>query len=230
MNNTSVHALIIAPEITKGMKSLGSKALLKIKQSISVIDYQINELKKYNNKISIHIVSGFENDKIQKLYSDHPNINIVYNDQYIKTNQGESVARFISLNPNVKQLLVISNGVLFKNNPFLLSSDHKNSNSRIYCIDKPKDNFTIGYCGNSHSPEYLFFDLPNKWTECVMFNEKALSALCDIKHSNMSQMYLFEIINYLIDHHIIFDTITTNKKNFMKINNVKDITKAKVFI
>lgn len=230
MNNTSVHALIIAPEITKGMKSLGSKALLKIKQSISVIDYQINELRKYSNQITIHIVSGFDNDKIQKLYSNHPNINILYNDQYTRTNQGESVARFINSNHDIKQLLVISNGVLFKNNPFLLSSNHKRSNSRIYCIDKPKDNFTIGYCGNSDAPEYLFFDLPNKWTECVLFNEEAISALLELKHSRMSQMYLFEIINYLIEHRVAFDTITINKKNFMKINNVKDITKAKVFI
>ena len=187
--------LIIAPEITKGMKSIGSKALLKIKQSISVIEYQINEIKKYNSHNKITIVSGFEHDKISKLYSNTRNINIVYNPEYTNTNHGESLSVFLDqMNPG-KNLLVITNGVLFKNNPF--KSKINNNLSQIYCINKPKTNFDIGYIGDT-SIEYLFFDLPNKWTECVMFNQEALSLIRNIDKQKISQMYLFEIINLLI--------------------------------
>jgi bifunctional N-acetylglucosamine-1-phosphate-uridyltransferase/glucosamine-1-phosphate-acetyltransferase GlmU-like protein len=219
--------LIIAPEITKGMKSIGSKALLKIKQSISVIEYQINEIKKYNSHNKITIVSGFEHDKISKLYSNTRNINIVYNPEYTNTNHGESLSVFLDqMNPG-KNLLVITNGVLFKNNPF--KSKINNNLSQIYCINKPKTNFDIGYIGDT-SIEYLFFDLPNKWTECVMFNQEALSLIRNIDKQKISQMYLFEIINLLIEKKIIFNIQTSDKKYFMKINNAKDISKAKVFI
>jgi bifunctional N-acetylglucosamine-1-phosphate-uridyltransferase/glucosamine-1-phosphate-acetyltransferase GlmU-like protein len=219
--------LIIAPEITKGMKSIGSKALLKIKQSISVIEYQINEIKKYNSHNKITIVSGFEHDKISKLYSNTKNINIVYNPEYTNTNHGESLSVFLDqMNPG-KNLLVITNGVLFKNNPF--KSKINNNLSQIYCINKPKTNFDIGYIGDT-SIEYLFFDLPNKWTECVMFNQEALSLIRNIDKQKISQMYLFEIINLLIEKKIIFNIQTSDKKYFMKINNAKDISKAKVFI
>lgn len=220
--------LIIAPEITKGMKSIGSKALLKIKQSISVIEYQINEIKKYNSQSVITIVSGFEHDKILKLYSNTKNINIVYNPDYATTNHGASLSIFLDQLKKNQNLLVITNGVLFKNNPFKIKSTH-NHNSQIYCINKPKTNFDIGYIGES-SIEYLFFDLPNKWTECVMFNSSALDAIKNIDKQRISQMYLFEIINLLIEQKIHFNVQTADKKNFMKINNVRDIPKAKVFI
>jgi CTP:phosphocholine cytidylyltransferase-like protein len=220
--------LIIAPEITKGMKSIGSKALLKIKQSISVIEYQINEIKKYNNHNNITIVSGFEHDKILKLYSNTKNINIVYNPDYANTNHGASLSIFLDQLQHTKNLLVITNGVLFKNNPFKAKPGQSHT-SQIYCINKPKTNFDIGYIGES-SIEYLFFDLPNKWTECVMFNPDAISAIKNIDKQRISQMYLFEIINLLIEQKIHFNVQTADKKNFMKINNVRDIPKAKVFI
>jgi len=220
--------LIIAPEITKGMKSIGSKALLKIKQSVSVIDYQIHEIKKYNSHTKITIVSGFEHEKIAKLYGHSKNINIVYNPNYTNTNHGASLSVFLDEVGCDKNLLVITNGVLFKNNPFKLRS-HDHESSLIYCINKPKTNFDIGYIGDSRI-EYLFFDLPNKWTECVMFDTEALSLIRSVNKDKISQMYLFEIINLLIEKHIAFDVVTSDKKNFMKINNIKDISKAKVFI
>jgi len=224
-----MNVVILAPEITKGMKSIGSKALLKIKQSMSVIDYQIHEIKKYSSQTKISIVSGFEHDKINKLYSHSKNIEVLYNNTYANTNHGASLSVFLDSKASIdNNLLVITNGVLFKNNPFKLKNNNK-SKSQIYCINKPKNNFDIGYIGES-SVEYLFFDLPNKWTECVMFDTESLNLIKSIGKKRISQMYLFEIINLLIEKKLKFDIITSDKKNFMKINNAKDISRAKVFI
>jgi hypothetical protein len=63
-----------------------------------------------------------------------------------------------------------------------------------------------------------------------MFNPDAISAIKNIDKQRISQMYLFEIINLLIEQKIHFNVQTADKKNFMKINNVRDIPKAKVFI
>lgn len=224
-----MNVVILVPEITKGMKSIGSKALLKIKQSMSVIDYQIHEIRKYSSQTKISIVSGFEHDKIHKLYNHSKNIEVLYNNTYANTNHGASLSVFLESKDSIKHnLLVIANGVLFKNNPFKLKNNQK-STSQIYCINKPKNNFDIGYIGGS-SVEYLFFDLPNKWTECVMFDIESLVLIKSIDKKKISQMYLFEIINLLIERKLKFDVITSDKKNFMKINNLKDIPRAKVFI
>jgi CTP:phosphocholine cytidylyltransferase-like protein len=226
-----IDILIIAPEITKGMKSSGSKALLKIKHSISVIEYQINEIKKYYKDANINIVTGFEHEKIQKIYKNSP-INIIYNTNYTTTNHGEAIKLFLQKDErsSFNNLLVITNGILFKNKPFGTTKqlESVNVDSIAYCIDKPKSNFNIGYNGDENI-EYLFFDLPNKWTECVLFNKEATSYLKNI-NNNISKMYLFEIINHLIDNDINFQSIQINKKYFLKINNTKDIPKARVFI
>ena len=126
-----MNVVILVPEITKGMKSIGSKALLKIKQSMSVIDYQIHEIRKYSSQTKISIVSGFEHDKIHKLYNHSKNIEVLYNNTYANTNHGASLSVFLESKDSIKHnLLVIANGVLFKNNPFKLKNN-QNSTSHI---------------------------------------------------------------------------------------------------
>ncbi len=81
-----IDAIINISEITKGMKSVGAKALLKINNT-SIIEHQINQLKSINRNIKINIITGFEHEKIKKTLSKYRNINIIYNKQYETTNQ-----------------------------------------------------------------------------------------------------------------------------------------------
>ena len=67
MNKKSpLSAIILASEITKGMKSIGSKALLPISGSVTLIDYQIQFLKRFYNPVEIYICTGFDHEKIVK--------------------------------------------------------------------------------------------------------------------------------------------------------------------
>ena len=70
--------LLLVPEITKGMKSLGSKALLGIKNSTMVLDYQIQQLKKLDQNANIFIGTGFESDKIRKAVSKYNKVNVLH--------------------------------------------------------------------------------------------------------------------------------------------------------
>jgi len=102
--------------------------------------------------------------------------------------------------------------------------------SKIFVIDKPKYNFTIG-CSNSQYAEYLFYDLPIVWSECFFLNKEALDMIKIISaKENIEQLYLFELVNKLIDNKIISEKEYISKKNIMKILNNKDISKAKQFI
>lgn len=220
-------AVIIVPEITKGMKSIGSKALLKIQDSLSILEYQIQQLKKYHKKINIHIIAGFEAEKIKKTLVKYK-VNILYNDQYLYTNQSKCLELFLQ-QYSAENLLVISNGVLFKNNIFDLTNKLE---SKVFLIDKPKSNFNIGCCDDlSADVNYLFYDLPVCWSECVYMNKEAIEAFrIANKEQTMGQMYLFETLNRLISRDISFTKQYISKKNIMKINTAKDLAKAKLFI
>lgn len=217
--------LILVPEITKGMKSLGSKALLKIKSSTMVLEYQIEQIRRLYGKSRIFIGTGFESEKIKKLFTGYTNLYFIDDPEYNTTNQAKLISLFAQ-NYSSTKLLIISNGILFKNNPFVCDDQ-----SKIFLIDKPKNHFNIG-CNAVDPVLYLFYDLPIAWAECVFFDAEAIR---NIKHmsqtKNINQMYLFEIINKLIEEHDTnFVSDIVKKKDIMKINTAKDISKAKLFI
>jgi choline kinase len=176
------------------MKSLGSKALLTIKNSTVVLDYQIQQLKKIDSNCNIFIGAGFECDKIRKTIAKYSRVHIIENNEYMNTNQAKLIKLFIENHSSYNDLLIVSNGVLFKN-----SSIKYSSKSKIFLIDKPKANFNIG-CNESDSVNYLFYDLPTAWSECVLLDSGAVQNIKDICDSqNIDQLFLFEIINILIE-------------------------------
>jgi CTP:phosphocholine cytidylyltransferase-like protein len=223
-----IDALILAPEITKGMKSLGSKALLEIKKKIPVIEYQIRLLQNISKDIRITAIVGFESEKIIPILNQH-NIKYIYNEEYKHTSQSYSLKIFLDQNPTAENLLVINNGILLK--PNTLKRQMLIGNSKIFLLNKLKENFTLG-CLKQSNIEYIFYDLPELWSECIYFNKNTLDILSSIlDNSYINNMYLFEIINKVLNLNIIeFEKIYIDKKNIMKINSQKDITKAKLFI
>ena len=223
----NLNAIIIIPEITKGMKSIGSKSLLKIK-NVSVLEYQIKQIKAINRNIHIGICTGFDSDKIEEVIKkSRYSINMCFNIDYVTTNQFSSVIQYIN-KFNIDNLLIISSGVLFKKST--INTSTLKNNSKIYILDKPKSNFTIG-CSPGDTVEYLFYDLIEPWSECVFLNSEAIKVLIKInKEHPMCQMYLFEAINTILSHGIYMEKVYVSKKGIMKINHPKDIIKAKVFV
>ena len=57
-------AIILVSEITRGMKSIGSKSLLPISKELTAIDHQIKYIKKHNNPNQIILCAGFDYAKI----------------------------------------------------------------------------------------------------------------------------------------------------------------------
>lgn len=223
-----ISAIIIVPEITKGMKSIGSKSLLKIRDT-TIIEHQVNQIRDIHKDIHISILTGFDNDKILKcLENKYPNISIVYNEQYASTNQAQSIDLYLPSHNNIDGLLIISSGILFKK--MTIDIDILSDKNKLFILDRPKSNFNIG-CDRTKEIEYLFYDLPLPWSECVYLNNLTLSLLSKLFiKNNLSQMYLFEIINELIKNQVTFDKEYIKTKNILKINSSKDISKSKNFI
>lgn len=221
-----IDAIINISEITKGMKSLGPKALLKI-NNLSIIEYQINQIKKISRKIRINLITGFYHDKIVDKLKKHKNINYIYNEEYDHTNHGKGIELLLD-NNDVSNILYIGSGILLK--PKTLSIRSLKNQSSIFVLDRKKSNFDIG-CNNSQNLEYMFYDLPLVWSECCYLNKEVCDAIKSlIINKNISQFFMFEIINIILNKNINIDIKKINRKNICKINSQKDIPKIRYFV
>lgn len=222
-----LNVLILVPEITKGMKSIGSKALLEIKKHTKVLEYQIHNIKSLDLKTHITVATGFEADRIHDML-DSLNVGYSFNPMYKDTNQAESIRLYLQ-DHSPKNLLIINNGILLKNNA--LTRNLLSGKSKLFLLDKTKENFNLGCVTTNKSTEYIFYDLPEPWAECVYLDGEAVLGLHDIiQQKNIGQMYLFELLNQMIANNIIIDKHYINKTKVMKINTIKDLPKAKTFI
>lgn len=228
-----INAVILTPEITKGMKSIGSKSLLKIRNK-TLLEHQIDYLFSLSRKIVINIVTGFDHEKINKHVKEKyekrlDQINFVHNDKYENTNYGYSIKLLLN-SVNMEELLIISSGILIKK--LAIGLESFTGNSKIYLLDKTKNNFNIGCDSSSDNHiNYLFYDLPSPWAECVYLNKSCVKNLTQMVNEKQSdQMYLFELINSLISQDIIFEKTYIKKNQILNISGIKDLVKAKQFV
>lgn len=222
-----LYVLILVPEITKGMKSIGSKALLEIKKHTKVLEYQIYNIQKLDPKIHITVATGFEADRIHELL-EPLSVNYAFNPLYKETNQAESVRIYLN-ECSPKRLLIINNGILIKNNVF--TKNTLNGKSKLFLLDKTRENFNLGCANTASTTEYIFYDLPEPWAECVYLDEKGIGGLRSvIEQHNVGQMYLFELLNQMLSNNIKLEKHYIRKTKIMKINTIKDIPKARTFI
>lgn len=221
------NAIILVSDITKGMKSIGSKSLLSIANNLSILEYQIQYLKKYYYPINIYLCTGFNHDKVSEITSKYKNIHYCYNENYETENQVGSLIQCISEYKITKNTLIFTNGFVpiekISINPEQCSIDVTTKSTKIP--------FEIG-TNAGNTPTYLFYGLPNKWTEYLHLNEISISYI----HSNLTnnkdqyaKMFLFELINILIDNGIKVYSHSINKNLPLKVNSIKDINIAKKY-
>lgn len=214
------NTIIVAPEITKGMKSIGSKALLEVNKK-SILDHQIHYLNRYYPHNHICIATGFEHDKIKKRTSRYHNVSYSFNPEYESTNQGKSIELYLK-EYDPTNLLIINNGILFNSKLFIPEE------STMYAFKKTKPGFNIGFNELGSNVYYVFYDLPKPWAECIFLDNNTIQKLkFIISRKKISQLFLFEILNLLIDSDTKLTSTIINQKDILKINNHKDLNKLK---
>lgn len=218
--------LIIMPEITKGMKSIGPKSLIKINAQYTVLDTQIRVIKSINRRNRIFICTGFQHNRVLKSIEGYHNVTTINDKNYNEYNQCKHLINYINHTESAADVFIVNNGVLFKKDCFKRLK--KNNKSTIYFTDRKKEDFEIG--SESEESKYLFYGLSRKWTECVFLNTQSLKKIIEI-HNNfdISKYFLFEIINMLYDKDIIHESIVSYR-DIMKVNGQEDIRRAKRFL
>ncbi len=221
------NVILLCSEITKGMKSYGPKAFIPVgqkhKQKPLIIKQIDNILQTYKKNTHIYIVTGFEHEKFIKILNQfypeekHKNIIKLYNEDYRDSNSGHGV--WLALNSILSgNTLVVENGILTDYSP-------KSQTSSILPMLKASnkdESFNMGLTVNNKKVEYVFYDLPNRWSEVLYINNSDIQRIKEILgKQNIKHKFLFELINLLIDNEIIFETEFISSKNISKVNNHK---------
>lgn len=217
------------PEITKGLKSLGPKGLISVGKKQSVVEHQIRLLKLISKQINIHAVIGFEHEKVSQVLEKNK-VNYIYNREYKNLNQGHSLKLYLDQILKVDKLLIINNGILL-NAIEIIKKSVLDIRSQMFIIKKGKSDFDLGTLPGNN-PEYIFYNLPESWTECVYFGPEDIANLRHLMSiESINNMYLFEILNiYMHNYPKSINKTYIAKKQAIKINSTRDINKAKRFI
>lgn len=219
-----INIVFLCHEITKGMKSFGPKALIPVgkkNKTIPLIIKQINNvIKNYkDNEYKLHVVVGFEHERVVKALKDvAANVNIIRYDKYHTTNSSGAVIHCL------KQ--IGGGNFLFIDNGIVISYKPSNLNKSIIPIIKQNsdiDNtFGIGATISDNRIEYLFYDLPTKWSEIIYLSKSDYDLILDLcSKKSLDHMFLFEMINFLIESKLKFFTDYINNTKITKIINYK---------
>lgn len=225
-----IACFILSYEITKGMKSVGPKALLKSKKAKELINYQIDTIKDKN--IDIYVILGFGSDKIKKRI-EHQKVSIVPNDLYESTNDGYALELILQKYDCSKYggCVIINSGILFHK---CIKTDIidtlKNNKSKIYYFNHNNHNntFPIGFTIIDSFVQHMFFNLSNNiWNEIIYISNETMVKYQEIYNKSMRNMFLFEFINKSIDLGINYSPIKVKYNSVIKITSIKDTNKIK---
>jgi choline kinase len=217
---------ILSYDITKGMKSIGPKGLLKSKKSKELINCQISSIKDKN--IDINIILGFGSEKIKKKV-DH-SVNFIDNLLYESTNQAYAL-ELIMDNYDCEiydGCIIINNGILFHCDIKNILLQDKNISKIFYMQNSKKNEFAVGVTIHDDNASHMFFNLDhNSWCEIIYINNETMNYYKNTYIKEMRNMFLFELFNKSIDDGNTFKAVKVNKNKLIKISSIKDSEKIK---
>lgn len=219
---------IFSYEITRGMKSIGPKGLLKSKKSKELINYQIDSMK--DSCIDIYTILGFGIDKIKKKI-EHQNVSIINNTLYESANHGYAFELILdNYDPNKYDgCIIMGSGILCHSDIKTNILNESKSKPRIYyCNNGNTSSFPIGFTIINSVVQHMFFNLAeNTWNEVMYLDNNSLEHYKNLYEKNMRNMFLFEIINKCIDSGVRHYPIKLKNNKIIKISNIKDANKIK---
>ena len=233
MSTNKLTAIVLYTDLIKGAKTKQCKSICSINKKTTVIQEQIASLKKMNRRIEIVILAGKGHKDIDKVLKETKNTNkikLVCVDEYLHVNQGQVFLNAINKLNIENNVLLILGEILFKN-----ICCKKLSNNTTWLIDKKRDDFNIS-CRTSENDfaQYFFYDLPNEkqWSEIIFLHQDTIKQIKQSKEvsNKIKQIFMFELLNKLIDNSIKIDTQKIRYRDIIKVRASKNIHKAKAFI
>lgn len=192
-----MNCIIIGDKYQKGMKSKGCSALMKINKQSTIIDNQYDTLTNLFDDLNITYIYGFDAKRLvdfveQKKY----NIDMVYNQDYEKYNDGYSLG-LVSDKLDRDTLILLGYQTLTSKISKKINS--LKYNSGVF-VTKNMSDPKIGCVIHDNSITTFNFGLSNHIYDIYYINKECSSYLKSILSTNKHHNYfLFELLNKILD-------------------------------
>lgn len=220
-----ITVVIAAAGAGRRMRSYGPKSLLPIKGK-TILSRQLEEIKSKLPNAQIILVCGFEADKVMDQVQD--NVMTLENENYHETNVTRSVSIALRAVTTSRALilcgdLVFSKGILQHidfDNCSMIVNENKEQSSEVGCIVNSE-----GYIVN------MMYDLDLKWGQMIYLQDNTLDTFRKLVFDrNNKKLFLFEIINKLIDNGCRIKCIKDASIKIVDVDISKDIILAEKIV
>lgn len=216
-----IQAIILAAGIGAIAKTHEPKCLLKYKGK-TILEWQVEALRKRFKNIEITVVGGIEREKIIKKIPE--GCRFLENQIYETSNNGESL-RIAVENSNLNNVLFLHGDLIFDSS-LLDKISIKESCVLIDTMNYMKKS-EVGVNYSEDKLNILSYSMPIKWCQIAFIHEKDLKTLRKLFLSpgfKTQHLLTFEIINILIDQFEVYFKVIDIKNSFIKeIDNIKDL-------
>jgi|694.fasta_scaffold07784_11 choline kinase len=208
-----MNVVILGDKFQKGKKTKGCSGLFKVKNTYLILK-QYRAIRAAFPKSNIVYVCGFEYKKLLSTIDDYDeivkNINFIINENYNKYNYGYSLQL---LKEYITQKTLILFGDSIIDYKILNTFDCQNNVSQI--VLNKKSTSSLGCVINNKKIHNIFYDLDNKIEEMYFIANKDIGKLKDILDQPIKNMFIFEIINKMIDNNVSFQPLKIEKVNYV---------------
>lgn len=214
--------IIYGSRFNESMKSFGPKCLYKDKFGKPMLETQIKSIRQIYPKSDIIITGGYQIEKVLKFKSD--NIRVVENQFYNETNEVEDV-RLALNNTNSKHIITISSDLIF--NKYAVSNLTTNP-TLVFDSKMQLRDSELGITVINKKVERIDLVLDEKkWCHISFFENRSLYLLNKLCNKTNNKLFLFEIINQIINDGCIFNGIEPNGMLIKKIQTQDHFRKLK---
>ena len=217
-----INIILYSFSITKGIKSVGPRALLDINnnKNHTLIVQQINNLHKIfqHKRYHIYLIVGYQKEKIISILNKNKlldkKLSIIHHDDYHNYGEAWPIVSAVSSIPT-GHTIVIGDGVL-------MSSIEIPKVSSIYKLPKKKNFFNIGLTENNKQTQYLCYDLESVWAEISFFAASDIENIVNTLNThNINSIFWFEAINILIENGICIHSVPIRYNSINKFLTTK---------
>lgn len=222
-DNRDISIIIIGSYPTKRGKSLGPQSTFRINEDKSLLERQLELLLKKFPNADILLSVGFQSELAIKRAPD--NIRIIENQLYEDTNDVEDLRLAINNSTNDRALLLYAD-LLF--NRQTISKITEKGSGVVLSSD---DENPIGCTTVENYITVLSYGLKEKWAGITFLDKKEFNIVKDlVNDKSKSKMFLFEILNMLLEQGGKLYGYKNKGQQILKINNSKKLYEDALFI
>lgn len=214
---------IIIPAAAPGkrMKGFGATSLLEI-HGETLLEHQLNILRRCYPKSDIIVVVGFEANKVITKIADEYCVRFIENQDYENTGITKSIS--LAVNASLPNNILLIYGDLYFNQSMVKNAVKHNSKIMVDRRGMMKEN-EVGVVLNEKSKvENFAYDLPIKWCQITYITNKEMDILMSVINKSKYHNWLgHELLNCMINKGAYFEGYTPREGRIFEIDSKEDL-------